>query len=231
MTVGRILICLGPIEKGANDGQLSYATALSASLRTAVVRNTAPKAAGKGGKGKKRSKTQNTEDLVSTPTPEAAPTPQAKEPNWGPLDPLRSLLPGPIVSIIDVLSTTRNIILMLGALLIYAWFFRAPTASLGPHGHLSTVQRQVAYEQIWRSEEAELWKWLEERVALDRVHSAVTPGVLQGQEIQNKLVAEGLKERQIDEAIKTTEEKLKALKGAVRRERQTNTRSPREEQT
>lgn len=97
--------------------------------------------------------------------------------------------------------------------------------------HLSNAQRQVAYEQIWRSEEAELWKWLEERVALDRVHSSVTPGVRQGQELQNKLVAEGIRERQIDEAIRTTEEKLKALKGAVKRERETGTRSPREEQT
>ena len=210
---------------------MSYATALSAALRTAVVRNAAPKAIGKGGKGKKRSKTQNTDDMVAAPTPEAAPIPQSKEPSWGPLDPLRSLLPGPVVSIIDVLCTTQNIILILGALLIYAWFFRSPTASLGPHGHLSTAQRQVAYEQIWRSEEAELWKWLEERVALDRVHSAVTPGVLQGQELQSRLVAEDLQERQIDEAIKTTEEKLRALKGAVRRDRQTNTQSPKEEQT
>ena len=76
-----------------------------------------------------------------------------------------------------------------------------------------------------------MWNWLEERVALDRVHSAVTPGVLHGQEIQSKLVAEGMLERQVDEAIKTTEERLRALKGAVRRERETGTQSPREEQT
>ncbi|KAJ4356424.1 uncharacterized protein N0V89_004457 [Didymosphaeria variabile] len=222
----------GPIEKGANDGQMTYATALSAALRTAVVRNAAPKAAGKGGKGKKRSKNQIS-DEAAVPIPAATPAAaQPKEPSWGPLDPLRSLFPGPLVSIIDLLFTTQNIILILGALLIYTWFFRSSASHVGPHTHLSTAQRQVAYEQIWRSEEAELWKWLEERVALDRVHSSVTSGgVLQGQEIQSRLVAEGMKERQIDEAIKTTEERLRALKGAVRRERETGTRSPREEQT
>ncbi|KAL5383625.1 hypothetical protein DPSP01_005734 [Paraphaeosphaeria sporulosa] len=222
----------GPIEKGANDGQMTYATALSAALRTAVVRNAAPRAPGKGGKGKKRSKTQIV-DEAAAPTPAAtSAAAQPKEPSWGPLDPLRSLLPGPLVSIIDTLFTTQNIILILGALLIYAWFFRSSTTQIGPHAHLSTAQRQVAYEQIWRSEEAELWKWLEERVALDHVHGTVASGgVLQGQETQSRLVAKGMKERQIDEAIRTTEERLSALKGAVKRERETGTRSPREEQT
>ncbi|KAL5432828.1 hypothetical protein PMIN06_011888 [Paraphaeosphaeria minitans] len=222
----------GPIEKGANDGQMTYATALSAALRTAVVRNAAPKAPGKGGKGKKRSKTQIV-DEAAAPTPAVTPAAaQPKEPSWGPLDPLRSLLPGPLVSIIDILFTTQNIILILGALLIYAWFFRSPSTQIGPRANLSSAQRQVAYQQIWRSEEAELWNWLEERVALDHVHGAVASrGVLQGQEIQSRLVAEGIKERQIDEAIRTTEERLSALKGAIKRERKTGTRSPREEQT
>lgn len=212
---------------------MTYATALCASLRTAVVRNAASKAPGKGGKGKKRSKTQITDDSGAAPTPAATPaTAQPKEPSWGPLDPLRSLLPGPLVSILDLVFTTQNMILILGVLLIYSWFFRASTTHIGPHAHLSTAQRQVAYEQIWRSEEAELWKWLEERVALDRVHSSVVSGgVLQGQEIQSRLVAEGMKERQIDEAIRTTEERLRALKGAVKRERETGTNSPREKQT
>jgi hypothetical protein len=223
---------LGPIEKGANDGQMTYATALSAALRTAVVRNAAPKAPGRGGKGKKRSKNQIA-DETAAPTPAATPAAaQPTEPSWGALDPLRSLFPGPLVSVIDFVFTTQNIILILGALLIYAWFFRSSATHIGSHTNLSTAQRQVAYEQIWRSEEAELWKWLEERVALDHVHSSVASGgVLQGQEIQSRMVAEGMKERQIDEAIRTTEERLRALKGAVKRERETDTRSPREEQT
>jgi hypothetical protein len=209
---------------------MTYATALSAALRTAVVRNAAPKPPGKGGKNKKRSKNQNVGEAAA-PTPAATPAAaQPTEPSWGALDPLRSLFPSPVVSVIDFLFTTQNIILILGALLIYAWFFRSSATHIRPN--LSTAQRQVAYEQIWRSEEAELWSWLEERVALDHVHSSVASGgMLQGQEIQNRMVAEGIKERQIDEAIRTTEERLRALKGAIKRERETDTRSPREEQT
>ena len=214
---------------------MSYATALCASLRTAVVRNAAPKALGKPGKGKKRSKAQITDDSTTTLAPAAIPMPQPKEPSWGPLDPLRSLLPGPVVSVLDMLLTTQGAIFILGALLIYAWFFRTPAASLSPHAKLSSAQRQVAYEQIWQAEEAELWDWLEERVALDRVHSAITSNVRQGKEIQSKLVAERMRERRVDEAIRTTEEKLNALKGAVKRQRGGNvesaTKSPKEEQT
>ena len=105
---------------------------------------------------------------------------------------------------------------------------RTSSSHAGRGRIFSTLERAVSRHP----ESIELWKWLEERVSLDRVHSATASGrVLQGQEIQSKLVAEGMKERQIDEAIRTTEEKLSALKHAVKRERETNTKSPREEQT
>ena len=105
----------------------------------------------------------------------------------------------------------------------------------GP-GNVLDVEELVAdgpgaYEELWRTEEAELWSWLEERVALDRVHSSTANRVLQGHEFQSKLVAEAMKEKQIDEAIRTTEEKLAALKHAVKKERETSTKSPKEEQT
>lgn len=116
---------------------------------------------------------------------------------------------------------------LLTILLIYAWFFRSAAPDLSP-GHFGgqTPQRTAAYEEIWRTEESELWKWLEERVALDRVHDAVGGNGYnwrQTQDMKQQLgkdgVAAGMKERQIDEAIRVTEERLEALKGAVRRER------------
>ena len=103
---------------------MTYATALSASLRTVVVRNAAPRPPGKGGKNKKRSKAQTADDSIAAPTPITPPTPQTQEPSWGPLDPLRSLLPGALVSILDLLLTTQNLIILLASLLIYTWFFR-----------------------------------------------------------------------------------------------------------
>lgn len=201
---------------------MTYATSLAAALRTAVVRTAAPKAAGKSGKSKKRSKAHTTDEAAAAPAPAAIEPAKPKEPSWGLLDPLRSMLPSPLVSLLDLLFTTQNLIFIMGALLIYTWFFRVPTAALAPgHAPLTALQRQIAYEHIWRAEEAELWNWLEERVALDRVHGAVASGrVLQGQDLQSKLVAEGLREKQVDEAIRVTEERLSALKGAVERERE-----------
>ncbi|RAR03958.1 gram domain containing protein [Stemphylium lycopersici] len=222
----------GPIEKGANDGQMSYATSLTAALRTAVsaTKAGAARVPGKGGKGKKRSKGNILED---TPIAAAAPAPvsQAKESNWGLLEPLRSLL-GPIADILESVFTPQVIIFILGALLMYTWVFRGTTGVTGPN-QWSTAQRQVAYEEIWRHEESDLWNWLEERVALDRVHSAVTGARLQPEAGVQKPIAPGdMKEREMDEAIRVTEERLKALKDAVTLERsRSRTKSPKEEQT
>ncbi|KAF2015467.1 hypothetical protein BU24DRAFT_179092 [Aaosphaeria arxii CBS 175.79] len=44
----------GPIEKGANEGQLTYATALASALRAAVSAKAPAKVPGKGGKSRKR---------------------------------------------------------------------------------------------------------------------------------------------------------------------------------
>jgi hypothetical protein len=197
-----------------------------------VAKNGPPKTVGKPGKGKKRSKAQIAEENVPTSTSASSTTAaQVKKLDWGLLEPIRGLL-GPVADLIDMVVTTQGIIVLLALLLVYSWFFRTPVASISHTNNLSAAQRQVAYEEIWRAEEADLWTWLEERVALDRVHNSVTGArVLQGHEIQSKLVAEGMKERQIDEAIRTTEEKLKELKGAVIRERESATKSPREAST
>jgi hypothetical protein len=197
---------------------MSYASSLTNALRSAVAsKSPILKGPGKPGKGKKRSKAP-TEEAAPTPVPAPETTAQAKKPDWGLLEPLRSLL-GPVADILDPLFTKQGLILLLTALLIYSWFFRAAPAYGSTH--LSAAQRQVAYEEIWRAEEADLWSWLEERVALDRAHSAVAGGrVFQDQQFQSRLVSEDMRERHIDEAIRTTEEKLRTLKGKVRRERE-----------
>lgn len=210
---------------------MSYATSLTAALRTAVNAKTAPlRVPGKGGKSKRRSKANI---LDEAPAPVAAPTPasQIKQSNWGLLDPLRTLL-GPFADILESLLTPQIIITILGALLIYSWYFRGGSTAVGPN-HWSNAQRQVAYEEIWRHEESELWKWLEDRVALDRVHSSVAGGRLDpDQDLQSRLSPGNMKEREMDEAIRVTEERLRVLKNAVNRERsKTRTKSPKEEQT
>lgn len=198
---------------------MSYATALTTALRTAVSAKIAPlKASGKGGKSKKRSKTQSMDDPAASVTA-SAPVSQVKQSNWGLLDPLRSLL-GPVADIIDLLFTPQILIPLLGILLIYSWFFRGgPPAAVG-QPRWSVAHRQVAHEEIWRYEESELWKWLEERVALDRVHHSVSSSKLPDQDqFHEQIHPENMQEREMDEAIRVTEEKLKTLKEAVNRKK------------
>ena len=88
------------------------------------------------------------------------------------------------------------------------------------------MQRQVAYEELWRHEESELWDWLEERVALDRVRR--NEGVAKGAKASEPTEDGGntkpqmlsMRDRDVDEAIRVTEERLRVLKGAVLRRRQ-----------
>ncbi|KAH7408493.1 hypothetical protein DE146DRAFT_646354, partial [Phaeosphaeria sp. MPI-PUGE-AT-0046c] len=220
-----------PIEKGASEGQLQYANALTTALRTAVVAKAGPtRTPGKGGKGKKRSKA-NIMDEAPAPVAAPAPTSQAKQSNWGMLDPLRGLL-GPVADIIDSLFTPQIIIPLLGALLIYSWFFRGASTAVGPN-QWSAAQRQVAYEEIWRHEESELWNWLEDRVALDRVQSSYAGGsIREDKNDQVPLQPANMNEREMDEAIRITEERLKVLKQKVEKDKsKTRTKSPKEERT
>jgi hypothetical protein len=210
---------------------MSYATSLTAALRTAVSAKAIPsKGPGKGGKSRKRSK-GNLLDEAPAALTASAPTSEVKQSNWGLLEPLRSLL-GPFADILESIFTPQVIIIILGVLLMYTWFFRSGSAVAGPN-QWSTAQRQVAYEEIWRHEESDLWNWLEERVALDRVHSSVAGARFTPESgMQNPMAPENMKDREMDEAIRVTEERLKALKDGVTRERsKSRTKSPKEEQT
>lgn len=165
--------------------------------------------------------------------PVAAPSAatQAKQSNWGLLEPVRGLL-GPIADILESIFTPQIIITLLGALLMYSWFFRGGSSAVGPN-QWSAAQRQVAYEEIWRHEESELWNWLEDRVALDRVHSSVSGKKINiDNDLPIRIQPKDMKEREMDEAIRITEERLQVLKKKVEKERsRSKTKSPKEEQT
>lgn len=209
---------------------MSYATSLTAALRTAVASKASniPKTPGRNGKSKKRSKTAALEEAPTIAAPTA---PQPKQSNWGLLEPIRPLVP--FSDTIESLFTPQIIITVLGALLIYSWFFRAGPAGLSGPSQWNTHQRQVAYDEIWRHEESELWKWLEQRVAIDRVqHEVGGKFAPESDEMRSRVQPRDMKEREIDEAIRVTEEKLVELKGSVQRERErSKTKSPKEKAT
>ena len=227
MCAFRLMKCLltrfrpGPIEKGANDGQISYANSLTAALRAAISAKTTKTT--RGTKGKKRSRTQTTEESAPTSSGASGAADAAVQPkaNWGLFEPVRGLL-GPVADLLN----TQVFMTILIALVLYFYFFRAP-----PYTHassqlsLSTPQRLAAYEQIWRTEENELWNWLEDRVAFDQSAGLLAKereqAVLRRQRLKREMgdkLDEGAKrmsEREMDEAIRVTEERLEGLKRAV----------------
>lgn len=112
---------------------------------------------------------------------------------------------------------------MLFTLLMYSWFFssRAPT-SRGV-GFSGPPERVAAYGELWRREESELWDWLEDRVGMEGMYAPKIDErqkVLSAKEMGRRLESEGMRGRQVDDAIRITEERLGALKGAVEREKE-----------
>lgn len=130
----------------------------------------------------------------------------------------------PIFSIVSPFITSQVIIAVLFVLLAYSWLVptRGPGAGVAFPGYTSP-ERIAAYQEIWRREESALWDWLEDRTGL-------TEGVPLGAGVRHqerqKVFGRNLdedvnmSERQMDEQIRTTEEKLAGLKEAVERRRQ-----------
>ncbi|KAI4172322.1 MAG: hypothetical protein LQ343_003580 [Gyalolechia ehrenbergii] len=226
----------GPIEKGANDGQQTYANDLVKALKAGVGSRAR---AGTGGSKLKKGKRRKGEGEVER-EPSIAEKPEDKtaakqeSSDWGLLEPLHGIL-GPVVDPVSSLITSNMIIGFLILLLLLGWF-RGP--KIGHAGSQvafptkSSPERVAAYEEIWRTEENELWKWLEERMGMEGA-SYPTAGVHQspaeirrqrGQYVQSqgfkaKMAEEKMSEREVDHAIRVTEEKLEALKAAVQKKR------------
>lgn len=140
------------------------------------------------------------------------------------LEPLRGIL-GPIVDIVKPLATGNVVYGLLVGLLVAAWFgfglTNRPVAAPyvpGLGGFYGYPDRLAAYEEMWRREESELWEWLEERVGMDRLNSGEPHSrkkVVESRTMDERLREDRMDEREIKEAIKITEEKLKVLKSVV----------------
>lgn len=141
------------------------------------------------------------------------------------LEPLHGIL-GPVVDIIKPLATGNIVYGLLVGLLVTAWFgfgsnsrpVAAPFAP-GIAGFYGYPDRLAAYEEMWRREESELWEWLEERVGIDRLHNgdlhSPRKKVVESRTMDERLRENRMDEREIKEAIRITEEKLKVLKSVV----------------
>jgi hypothetical protein len=210
---------IGAIEKGANDGQIDYVKHIVASLKAAVTTSKpAPKGAVRKGKRRGKKEASDAEEIVAQR--EGVRVVDHQPANWGLFEPIRQIL-DPLSSILGPLITSQVIIVVMGLLLAYTWLWSPRRGtSIGSFG--GSPERLAAYEEIWRREESALWDWLEDRVGLNEMY-APTPDRANRQKVSNargmgkKLENERMTDRQVDEAIRTTEEKLAALKAAVQR--------------
>jgi hypothetical protein len=215
----------GAIEKGANDGQIEYMKGLVAALKAACTTKAPSKGPLKRGKRKgKRDNLDVDETNAQRETVNAAA--DQKSSSWGLLEPIRPLL-DPVVSIFRPFISSELVIIVLFALLAYNWLFSSRNATAVSYAGHSTPERIAAYEEIWRREESALWDWLDDRVGLDGMHAPQLgrekkqqrQQVLSGKKMDKRLEDSRMTERQMDDAIKTTEEKLAALKDAVKRQK------------
>ena len=112
---------------------------------------------------------------------------------------------------------------------------KAASRGVGNYGIPPPPERIAAYEAIWQREEADLWQWLEERVGMQG--SASYPKEDQEALLRAKKARQqrlkgkahgGMREkvrdlrmgaREVEEAIRITEERLGVLKGVVREEK------------
>ena len=194
--------------------------------------------AGTGGsKPKKGKRRRETDADLESATVEKAKVASAtkQDSDWGILEPLHGIL-GPIVDPISSLISSNMIIGFLVLLLLISWF-RGPSARRAGGGQvgfstMTSPERAAAYEEIWRTEESELWKWLEERMGMEGASypassgqkspaevRAKRPQFLQSQGFKARMAEEKMSDREVNHAIKVTEEKLEALKLAVQKKR------------
>uniref|UniRef100_A0A093UZL8 Putative membrane protein C20F10.07 n=1 Tax=Talaromyces marneffei PM1 TaxID=1077442 RepID=A0A093UZL8_TALMA len=166
----------GPIEKGAIDGQTTYGNDLVKALKTAVTARAA--GTSKGGKTSKNRRKQSgaaaTKSAAAAAAASAALDANKRDSQgWGILEPIHGLL-SPILSIFKPLWSAPVAIALIAFLL-----FTLYTRGMGPSSTASSdlnflrhasSQRLAAYEEIWRAEENELWRWLEDRVGMEGIN-------------------------------------------------------------
>jgi len=207
----------GPIEKGANDGQVQYTKDIIFALKTAVSsrRGTvAPTGKGKkkGRKGRESKSLAKTLDGVSDKKP--------VQDDWGLFEPLHGIL-GPILDIIGPLLTGNILYGIFVGLLVASWFrfgFLGRNSGDTSMSFLGTPQRVAAYEEMWRREESELWAWLEDRVGMERVRE-VGKMPVEAKMVGDRLRDEKMEEREMDAAIRITEDRLRVLKHTVEKKK------------
>jgi len=105
---------------------------------------------------------------------------------------------------------------LLVGLLVASWFGFGARGGGEIGWRASTPERVAAYEELWQREESELWNWLEDRVGMDHLRDIA---IGEANTVKDRLKDEKMAAKEVDRAIKVTEERLKVLKEVVGREK------------
>lgn len=172
-------------------------------------------------KGKKKGKKGKSSGNIAKQT-DGASDPKSAPSDWGLFEPIHGIV-GPLLDIVKPLMTGNILYGLLVGLLVASWFGygfsgRGRGRSDFDLSYFGTPERIAAYEEIWRRQESELWEWLEDRVNMDRLRD-VGQMPFEARAIENRLKDEKMNERDVDAAIKVTEEKLRVLKASVKKSR------------
>ena len=242
---------IGAIEKGATDGQGTYCNDLVKALKLGIAAGR-PRTVSKTkpSKSVKRRKTEraNSKDLpdVVAAVNDAVAKSRA---SWGLFEPLHPIL-GPVGDILSPFISANMIIGFL-VLIILLNYLRSPSSKsvsrtsgsssqASYYGNqLASPERVAAYETIWQREEADLWDWLEQRVSMHAASasggsaSTSQPGSewkqkpLVSDQVRNgarsKLEQLKMGGREVEEAIRVTEDRLEVLKNIVMEGKQSKT--------
>jgi hypothetical protein len=201
----------GAIEKGANEGQVSFAKDLLAELRKKLEGGST------GGKRKTNGKKKGGKRKREENKDEKAPTEENKE-RGGVIGIVQQVaesvgdILGPLVK--PLFSSTGLISFLLilvfyGLVRVERTMSKLSTGKLAPGS--SDTTRSTGYV-----DQEMLWDWIDSRIG------KVSKETRDGQVIWNNLVNEGMTQaglEEVEDAIQITEGKLKALKGAVGRKR------------
>ncbi len=232
----------GPIEKGASEGQATYATDLVKALKAGIKSRTRAGTTSSRPKIKGKRRKNDVEPTRRTAREERAVEPSAEKRNdgWGVFEPVRRILE-PAVDIVKPFVSAKTVVGLLVLLQLATWLRGSPTT---PSPRVSfpqmlTPERIAAYEEIWRREESTVWDWLEERIGMEGLiypTSASSPDdesdraavrnarnqrerSWRDRDIHAKLEGQRLSEGEIEDAIRVTEKKLEALKAAAQKKR------------
>lgn len=206
-----------------NDGQSSYARDFVAYLKAAVSSRRTNNNVSRGKSKKKSRKSKESKDIL--PDNNSVPKEKVQPSNWGYMEPIRAIFE----ALFDIVKPLvgESVLYALLALLILAACYRFGLFSrasdsghnIGRNSYVQTPGRLVAYDEMWRNEESELWEWLETRLGSDGFGDLSKLGS-QRKVYMDKLKDSRMGDREVEAAIRVTQDKLDLLRGLMEKKKQ-----------